>query len=67
MLTHLGQSLDDVDAANDDPRSDDEDIYDKLDAAFVKEAHFGGFMTRAKGGEEGRKRAIDELIAESKR
>ncbi|XP_003742455.1 nucleolar protein 14 [Galendromus occidentalis] len=67
VLTHLGQTLDDVDPAYDDPRSDDEDIYDKLDAAFVKEAHFGGFLSKSQGGEEGRKRAIDDLIAESKR
>lgn len=66
VLTHLGQSIEDVNAA-DDPRSDDEDIYDKLDAAFVGKAHFGGFLTKAEGTEESRRRAIGELIAETKR
>ncbi|OQR74629.1 nucleolar protein 14-like [Tropilaelaps mercedesae] len=66
VLTHLGQSIEDA-RAEDDPRSDDEDLYDKLDAAFVNKAHFGGFLTNSQGTEESRKRAIDELIAESKR
>ncbi|XP_027226353.2 nucleolar protein 14 [Penaeus vannamei] len=71
-LTHGGLALNDSNLNDKLSLSDDEDE-GKLDAQFVKEQHFGGFLTRREY-EEGdtdkhktKKEWIDEIIAESKR
>ena len=45
-LTHEGTTIADIEQFE-DPRSDEEDGDEdkRLDAKFVEEAHFGGFMT----------------------
>ncbi|KAG0428433.1 hypothetical protein HPB47_024593 [Ixodes persulcatus] len=45
-LTHLGKSINDMER-HDDPRSDDEDLYDKLGRDFADKTNFGGFLTKA--------------------
>lgn len=68
-LTHLGKSIDDT-VARDDPRSDDEDLYDKLGKDFADKTNFGGFLTKADPNSDAtksRREAIDQLIAESKK
>ncbi|XP_043237470.1 nucleolar protein 14-like [Amphibalanus amphitrite] len=65
-LTHMGQTLSEIEKYE-DPRSDDEGD-DALGAEFVKSAHFGGGLL-SKGGSEpaqSRKEWIDKMIAESK-
>lgn len=68
-LTHLGKSINDMER-HDDPRSDDEDLYDKLGRDFANKTNFGGFLTKADPSSDSvksRKEAIDQLIAESKK
>ncbi|CAN8012088.1 unnamed protein product [Ixodes pacificus] len=68
-LTHLGKSINDMER-HDDPRSDDEDLYDKLGRDFADKTNFGGFLTKADPSSDSaksRKEAIDQLIAESKK
>ena len=76
-LTHFGKSLADIERY-DDPKSDDEDDgtgypgRKKLGAAYVEEAHFGGFLTKsdadyASGKGNTRKDWIEEMIADSKK
>lgn len=68
-LTHLGRSISDM-ATHDDPRSDDEDLYDKLGRDFADKTNFGGFLTKSDPSSDAaksRKEAIEKLIAESKK
>jgi len=74
-LTHGGSNIADLDQFE-DPRSDDENDDDpankKLDAKFVEEAHFGGFMTMkddefASGKSNSRKEWVEQLIIDSKK
>merc|ERR1719319_852386 len=74
-LTHGGSNIADIEQFE-DPRSDDEDPEDpenkKLDAKFVEEAHFGGFMTMrddkfASGKGDSRKEWVEQLIIDSKK
>ena len=76
-LTHFGKSLADIERYE-DPRSDDEDDEKanpdrkKLNAAYVEEAHFGGFLTKsdvdyASGKGNTRKDWIEQMIADSKK
>lgn len=75
-LTHFGKSLADIERY-DDPRSDDEDeggdpTNKKLNASFVEEAHFGGFLNKAdvdyaSGKANTRKDWIEQMIADSKK
>lgn len=71
MLTHRGQTLEDIDKF-DDPRSDSEDDEDtRLGEAFVSDGHFGGgFLKKTEDSEEtrnNRESLIDNLIADSKK
>ncbi|CAB3360445.1 Hypothetical predicted protein [Cloeon dipterum] len=72
-LTHRGQSLMDIEKF-DNPRSDSEDDDEqesgRLEAKFVSDAHFGGFLSRKEETEsstQSRQNLIQELIAESKK
>lgn len=68
-LTHLGKSINDM-VTHDDPRSDDEDLYEKLGRDFADKTNFGGFLTKADPSSDAaksRKEAIEKLIAESKK
>lgn len=68
-LTHLGKSINDMET-HDDPRSDDEDLYDKVGRDFTEKTNFGGFLTKADPNSDAaksRREAIDQLIAESKK
>ncbi|KAM7363330.1 nucleolar protein 14 homolog l(3)07882 [Cochliomyia hominivorax] len=63
VLTHRGQTLEEIEQFRDE-RSDDEAEGDEgLDAEFTEAAHFGGDAAAVKD----RKNAIDEMIAEQKR
>ncbi|XP_056639893.1 nucleolar protein 14 homolog [Diorhabda sublineata] len=74
ILTHKGQTLSEIEKF-DDPRSDDEDFFDKgpktgnLVSDFVEEAHFGGglFKNTGKEGAMTHKDLINQLIVESKK
>ncbi|CAD6994280.1 unnamed protein product [Ceratitis capitata] len=63
ILTHRGQTLEDIEQFRDE-RSDDEDLDDeKLNAEFTEAAHFGGDPELSKD----RQTAIEDMIAEQKR
>uniref|UniRef100_A0A0K8UPL9 Nucleolar protein 14 n=1 Tax=Bactrocera latifrons TaxID=174628 RepID=A0A0K8UPL9_BACLA len=63
ILTHRGQTLEEIEHFRDE-RSDDEDLEDaKLNAEFTGAAHFGGDSELSKD----RQSAIDDMIAEQKR
>lgn len=68
VLTHKGQTLEDIEQYHDTISDDDDDEAGRLDAEFTGAAHFGG---KNIGGSEmdsrQRKTAIDDLIAETKR
>lgn len=68
-LTHLGQNISEIEGFDRFDDTDDDDDDKKLKDDFVKEAHFGGFLTEKKKDEEikSRKELIQEIIAESKR
>ncbi|KAJ9577288.1 hypothetical protein L9F63_006127 [Diploptera punctata] len=66
VLTHRGQTLNEIEKF-DDPRSDDEEEKEKLDADFVEDAHFGGGILKKSNSETSRKNMIEQLIAESKK
>ncbi|KAK3912794.1 Nucleolar protein 14 [Frankliniella fusca] len=76
VLTHRGQTLNEIEKFE-DPRSDDDDdeqdnpfqAKGNLDAEFVSDAHFGGgLLSRShEDGAKSRKDLIDQLIAESKK
>lgn len=64
VLTHRGQTLEEIEQFRDD-RSDDEVEEDEgLDAEFTEAAHFGGDTSAAA---KDRKSAIEEMIVETKR
>lgn len=63
ILTHRGQTLEEIEQFRDE-RSDDEDLEDdKLNAEFTEAAHFGGDPELSKD----RQSAIEDMIAEQKR
>ncbi|EDX12558.1 GD20226 [Drosophila simulans] len=63
LLTHRGQTLEEIEQYRDE-RSDDEELDDEaLDADFTAAAHFGGEGDSA----QDRQAAIDEMIVEQKR
>ncbi|XP_022212761.2 LOW QUALITY PROTEIN: nucleolar protein 14 homolog [Drosophila obscura] len=65
LLTHRGQTLEDIEQYRDE-RSDDEELDDEaLDADFTSAAHFGGDENETSPHD--RQVAIDEMIAEQKR
>lgn len=66
-LTHLGKPISLLETI-DNPVSDSDDE-DKLDANFVEEAHFGGFLMKKTSDEPPKthKEIIGDLILESKR
>ncbi|KAM3957269.1 nucleolar protein 14 homolog l(3)07882 [Aphomia sociella] len=74
ILTHRGQTLEQIEKF-DDPRSSDDENEDGkkfggLDDDFVAEGHFGGGIlskTDAKDGAKSHKDLIEQLIAESKK
>ncbi|XP_005175928.2 nucleolar protein 14 homolog [Musca domestica] len=63
VLTHRGQTLEEIEQFRDDRSDDEAEEDDKLDAAFTEAAHFGGDDSAAKD----RKSAIEEMIAEQKK
>ncbi|XP_016980588.2 nucleolar protein 14 homolog [Drosophila rhopaloa] len=63
LLTHRGQTLEEIEQYRDE-RSDDEELDDEaLDADFTSAAHFGGDGDTP----QDRQSAIDEMIVEQKR
>ncbi|KAH8292548.1 hypothetical protein KR054_012359 [Drosophila jambulina] len=63
LLTHRGQTLEEIEQYRDE-RSDDEELDDEgLDADFTSAAHFGGDGDTV----QDRQTAIEEMIAEQKR
>ncbi|XP_061393236.1 nucleolar protein 14 homolog [Musca vetustissima] len=64
VLTHRGQTLEEIEQFRDDRSDDDAEEDDKLDAAFTEAAHFGGDESAAA---KDRKSAIEEMIAEQKK
>ncbi|XP_017047110.1 nucleolar protein 14 homolog [Drosophila ficusphila] len=63
LLTHRGQTLEEIEQYRDE-RSDDEELDDeRLDADFTSAAHFGGDGDSP----QDRQAAIDEMIVEQKR
>lgn len=72
MLTHRGQTLEEVekfdDPRSEDEMSEDEDRLGKLGKKFVSDAHFGGgVLSRPESSSGSRKDVIEQLIAESKK
>ncbi|XP_041985425.1 nucleolar protein 14 homolog [Aricia agestis] len=73
ILTHRGQTLEQIEKFDDPRSSDDEDEEKKfggLDNEFVGEGHFGGgFLSKSdtKDGAKSHKDLIEQLIAESKK
>ncbi|XP_049880546.1 nucleolar protein 14 homolog [Pectinophora gossypiella] len=73
ILTHRGQTLEQIEKFDDPRSSDDEDDVAKkfggLDDDFVSEGHFGGGMLSKaeKDGAKSHKDLIEQLIAESKK
>lgn len=65
VLTHKGQTLEEVEQFHDTiSDDDDDDELGKLDAEFTGAAHFGGKSLEVDGK---RKNAIEDLIADQKR
>ncbi|ALC46296.1 l-3-07882 [Drosophila busckii] len=63
LLTHRGQTLEEIEQYRDE-RSDDEELEDEgLDAEFTSAAHFGGEGDKP----QDRQTAIEEMISEQKR
>ncbi|KAL4706951.1 hypothetical protein ACJJTC_005220 [Scirpophaga incertulas] len=74
ILTHRGQTLEQIEKFDDPRSSDEEDVegrkFGGLDDDFVSEGHFGGGIlsrTDAKDGAKSHKDLIEQLIAESKK
>jgi len=76
-LTHLGQSLGEIDKFDDVQLSDDDDNVDNEDAAEdVKELHFGGFLTKKRPDDKqsdmnedkhrSKKEIMEEVVAKAK-
>ncbi|KAH0568532.1 nucleolar protein 14 homolog [Cotesia glomerata] len=73
VLTHRGQTLEEIEKFE-DPRSDDDDDDDDgrntkgyLNKKFVNEAHFGGGMLSRSGESISRSDLISQLVNESKK
>ncbi|OWR45363.1 hypothetical protein KGM_201690 [Danaus plexippus plexippus] len=73
ILTHRGQTLEQIEKF-DDPRSSDDEEEEKkfggLDDEFVSEGHFGGGVlskSESKDGAKSHKDLIEQLIADSKK
>ncbi|XP_034484837.1 nucleolar protein 14 homolog [Drosophila innubila] len=62
LLTHRGQTLEEIEQYRDE-RSDDEELDDEVDAEFTSTAHFGGDGDTP----QDRQTAIEEMISEQKR
>ncbi|XP_032523302.2 nucleolar protein 14 homolog [Danaus plexippus] len=73
ILTHRGQTLEQIEKFDDPRSSDDEDEEKKfggLDDEFVSEGHFGGGVlskSESKDGAKSHKDLIEQLIADSKK
>lgn len=71
MLTHRGQTLEEIekfdDPRSEDEMSEDEDRLGRLDKKFVADAHFGGGVLSRPDSTASRKDVIEQLIAESKK
>ncbi|XP_027037979.1 nucleolar protein 14-like [Pocillopora damicornis] len=75
-LTHLGQSLGDIDKFEDVQLSDDDDDDDmdkSAEADHVRELHFGGFLTKKRADDEqtsgkhkSKKEIMEEVVAKAK-
>lgn len=65
VLTHKGQTLEELEQFHDTISDDDDDEIGKLDAEFTGAAHFGGKDLESDGFK--RKGAIEDLIADQKR
>lgn len=65
ILTHKGQTLEELEQFHDTISDDDDDEIGKLDAEFTGVAHFGGKDLDGDGSK--RKNAIEDLIADQKR
>ena len=71
-LTHGGTKVEEIDKFDNPYSDDDAEEEERLNAKFVEEAHFGGFMTKTddefkEGRGNTRKEWIETLIKESKR
>ncbi|XP_013110537.2 nucleolar protein 14 homolog [Stomoxys calcitrans] len=64
ILTHRGQTLEEIEQFRDDRSDDDVEDEETLDAEFTEAAHFGGDEAVAA---KDRKTAIEEMIIEQKR
>ncbi|XP_075150601.1 nucleolar protein 14 homolog l(3)07882 [Haematobia irritans] len=64
ILTHRGQTLEEIEQFRDDRSDDDAEDDEVLDAEFTEAAHFGGDDAAAA---KDRKTAIEEMIVEQKR
>lgn len=74
-LTHLGQSLGDIDKFEDVQLSDDDDddMDKSAEADHVRELHFGGFLTKKRADDEqtsgkhkSKKEIMEEVVAKAK-
>ena len=71
-LTHGGTKVEEIDKFDNPYSDDDAEEEERLNAKFVEEAHFGGFMTKTddefkEGRGNTRKEWIETLIKESKK
>lgn len=66
VLTHKGQTLEEIEQFHDTISDDDDEEIGKLDAEFTDAAHFGG-KSLVDGDGKPRKNAIEDLIADQKR
>ncbi|XP_035673033.1 nucleolar protein 14-like [Branchiostoma floridae] len=74
-LTHFGQSLSQIEKFEEPESDSEDDATGKLSGEYVKEAHFGGFLTKKASKDSGeeksdkpksRQEMIEEIIAQSK-
>ncbi|XP_062126634.1 nucleolar protein 14 homolog [Drosophila sulfurigaster albostrigata] len=63
LLTHRGQTLEEIEQYRDERSDDEDDENDRLDAEFTSAAHFGGDGDKP----QDRQTAIEEMISEQKR
>ncbi|XP_070540572.1 nucleolar protein 14-like [Ptychodera flava] len=71
-LTHYGQSLAEVEKFEHPLDESDDDEAGRLDAEYVAQEHFGGFLTKKKDSEKddkpkSKKELLEEKIAQSKK
>ncbi|XP_066277879.1 nucleolar protein 14-like isoform X1 [Branchiostoma lanceolatum] len=74
-LTHFGQSLSQIEKFEEPDSDSEDDATGKLSGEYVKEAHFGGFLTKKTSKDsleeksdkpKSRQEMIEEIIAQSK-